>query len=282
MDYSKSVYLSSLAYAVVTALSIALIHIFTQGSVPLLLLSASALLAIIWFNGINYRRLAALYTPSLRQLKFIIVVNIIIAIQWTATFYGAKFSVPFNFLLVAFTMPLIISNIVLIRRGKSHILSLCFNLTLCGLVIYTMKNPIGVYCALAVGVLAYIYRKYTYIVMKKENYTRLDILCLRNYGLLAVSLGAYFIYHSQITMVWPSPYALIVIPLISFIIPIYLNQAGIKNAGAERHSAIASLTPMLAIGISLLLGVKDLTTSSLIIGAIAALALIIQNLYWKE
>ena len=272
--------LASFAYAFSMALAIILIHLTTQEKSPLLFVIASALIAIIWFNIINYRRLLHLYRVAYQQLRSVLIINLIIAIQWMATFYGAKYAIPFRLLLVGFIIPVIFSNLVLTKQNKKQWFYFFINLLLTIFIILTMHNLVGIICAILAGSLSYCYRKYCFSIMHKKIFSKLDILCLRNYGLLLIALLAYCLYRVPLTMTWSVIPVLITIPLLTFVLPIYFNQLGINNSGSERHSVIASLTPTIAIILSLLFGIENVSTLSLIIAFIAGIVLILQNLRW--
>ncbi len=273
-------YTASSAYSFSIAFSIVFLHLVTKDSSPILFIIVSVFIAIIWFNFINYRRLMRLYAIFFKQFKSIIIINLIIAVQWTATFYGSKYAIPFKFLLVGFIMPVVISNTNLLATNKKQCFYLIINFIMCLLIILTMHNFIGITCALLVGCLSYSYRKYSHKMMNKYSLSKLDILCIRNYGLLALSLLGYYTFKPHAAVILPSFSILALIPFITFIIPTYLNQYGIEQVGAERHSIIASLTPTIAILLSLLLGVKNIDLFSILLSSIIGIIFIFENLFW--
>ena len=271
-------YSASFSYALTTAFSAILIHLATQKHLPLPIISLCALIAIIWFNVGNRKRLRTLYTYSFHHLKHIIILNVIIAIQWIGTFYGIKIIMPYQFLIVLFLVPVMLSNITLLKYGFTQWLFLLVNIGTIATLFILIKNSLGFYIAIVVGILSYCYRKYSHFLMKDGHLSAMDILSVRNYALLLVSFTLYVIYHTQYPVSLPPLWSLLLIPFVSFIIPIYLNQIGIRNANAERHSMIASLTPLFTMSISIPLGIQQFNWIALLIILLIGVSLIVQNI----
>jgi len=271
--------LPSIGYALTTACAIVLLHVVMANISPIFLVMMSALCAVVFFHVIHRRSLVKLYKQVYAALLPVLWINVLIAAQWLGTFYAAKTALPFQFLIIAFLVPVLLSNLALSRKQTLHRFYALLNVVMVMAMLLTMRTWQGCVLSLVVGVLSYVYRKYTHDLCHDGRFSKMDILCVRNTGLLIVSAILFFC-HAHLNLAalpwWPW---WIIIPVITFILPIYLNQSGIQQMGPEHHSIVVSTTPMLALVISLFMGIAHLHFTFIVLSAVVALFLVVQTIW---
>lgn len=251
--------LFSWIYSFVTALSVIMIGQVTRQFNPILSLLFSVLLSTVYFHILNWNTIPTIYCQLNNYKRLGLAMCLIVAIVWFCTFYSISLTGPFSFIMVYFTIPAILSNILLLYqnrqnyRHKLSILILSISI-ICYITLHAnyatnfIQDIKGMFLAALGGLTGFAYLKLSYRFQQKTQLTATQILAIRSYVIivlfpLLVPSSAYKQFFQTSIRGW---LLLAFLTFLTFIIPVYCNQKGIQQVGVEKHAIIIASCPIFA------------------------------------
>jgi len=220
---------------------------------PALTLVFGSLLALLYFNLINIKKLKQTYLACWHHKKETLLINCSVFIMWLATVYGIVYAGAAVFVFVFFaTMGLTARLIEYMQQHKKRLL---FSITtiiilLVIMVVFHVQPPLatsklkGISLGLLGGVVAYYYLRLSGQFMKKTEMRATQVLAIRFY--FAVIFGYFFIPAEAISDLTPANIGFIfVIICLNLIIPLYFMQKAVGKAGSELTAILISCTPLM-------------------------------------
>lgn len=283
----RAVWASAL-YPVATAFSILLRYQLNIGLNPIVSLLLCVVFATIFFHVINYKNIQFMYRQAFKYLRASVVVNFLIAIIWVSGFVSLLFIAPFAYAVIFFSIPAIMVNIEksYAERKGYYLFSA---LALIGLVLYyllhvylvneshKMTALYGIAIAVLSGAVGLPYQKCAKRYLAYFRHSATMVLAVRSYGIILACGLTLFVLTLAGVHYLPAHWShhligiLILVVLLSFVLPLYLNQKGVGNAGPLLHSCIIASCPLITFILSYSLGVGHNLDHSLQSGMIALL-----------
>lgn len=221
---------------------------------PSLNLVFGSLIALCYFNLINFRKMPSLYRACYQNKREVILINLCVFIVWLSTVYGAVYAGASLFSLLFFGSLGATSRVAEYLQHKKPVefLSLLLILGLLDAAIYLNVDRQfnidifkGVLCGVGGGVVGYFYLNLSGHFMKEHNLNATQILAMRFY--LAVLLGFLFIPHGAITELTLHNFGLIfLVTCFNLMIPVYFSQRAVQVVGSEITGTIVSCMPFVA------------------------------------
>ena len=252
-------YWPSLFYPVATALSIVFRHTLNVSINPMFSLLVSAIIATVVFHLINIKNTKFMYQRIRENIALFIKVNFLIGVIWVAAFAALKFINPISYCVVYFATPAICAFINIYWHNKR----LSFLLTGIGLLIVlfvfvvgvllkqpTISNALGLVITFIGGFTGYIYKKVSYKYSQHMGGAPTIVLATRGFGIIGISLivllGFTFSGMPVMSTHWSEQLMaiFIVVVVLTFLLPVYLNQKGIEAVGPKKHSLLVALCPL--------------------------------------
>lgn len=261
----KFPYLMSFFYNLTTVISIVAIDKVNNQLHPTLALFISTLVSVLFFNLINLGNLKKLYAIAYSDFSLTVMINLIVAGLWIGSFYSLYYIDPFSYIFIFSSIPAIIS--IGIEKQKvvvGSLLSLIFIAYLVILSIHVNHSYLGILYALISGLFSYAYRRINYFYARKHQLSASMCLAIRSYGIIFLCPLILFYLHEMqpSTLLIYGNYhqiliSMLIVTLFSFILPLYLNQKALQNAGVHAHNLITSFIPFMVILVSYFMGIEN-------------------------
>jgi hypothetical protein len=242
---------------------------------PFFSLLFASVLATIYFNVVNFRKLKAIYLHVFQNKKIWLIVMLIVLWMWLTTIFGpgligASF---FNFIYFALLgiLGFLFTSLKDFNKNKNKFyLGVTISLLLAfSIIFFLTKNfdlnkVIGILLALLGGVGSFVYFKQSQIFMRKTNFSASQVLAVRFY--LAIFLLSFLSpFRQTITTLHFNQWLdLLMLTLATFIIPLYFSQKALEKISAETHAIINSFCPLIT-GVFQWVFFRDLAVFNIII-----------------
>ena len=248
-------YADAMLYAVFTATSIVFIDKLAEAIDPLVSLLFMVSGASIWFNLINFRHLARLYTICCSNHRAYFLIALVISINWIASIYAPHYGDPFIYLAIYFIILSICGLLASYWQSKSNIylISCAILFITCIMLGFFYKiDPdrnitIGFTLGIIGGISAYIYAFLSNKFIRKNGFTSSQLLAIR---FLPLNLLLFFFLkfkHLSFNLHIHNIIFLIITTFISLIIPVYFYQQAIKNWQAIPKVLVLEVPAMVEI-----------------------------------
>ena len=242
-------YLYALFYIITIAVS--LVWVDSLGDIyPIgYLLFATTLTATVFFNGCCLKSIRSTYAAINQEPILWLYLSITVLITWGFSYYTTVHASATIAVCLFFTSQALLSNI---HQKKYTFSFLC--LALIGLVCYAAKQ--GTWLSYLAGILSgfcsYLYFKASCIYSKKLNKKPIQVLAVRYYLLLVISLGlviediithqSIVVHHHSFSF---SLITLILLGLSNMVIPNFFSQCSVQKIGPAAFAYISTLIPVI-------------------------------------
>ncbi len=106
-------------------------------------------------------------------------------------------------------------------------------------------KAIGIASSIITGIFGYIYTKFSYKIYKKYDLSASQVLSIRFWLLLILTLSSMFFLDQHIEISFGAIFKLVILGFTVLIIPLYFSQISITNIGPNLTSIIIGVTPVL-------------------------------------
>ncbi|MED7788450.1 hypothetical protein [Francisella sp. 19X1-34] len=235
----------SFLYILVSVMAIVLTEYAIEKIPVIYVLACTNLFAIIFFNTLNIKRLKIVYSMLLNKDLIISVVrvNSLITIMWFCYFFAVSLCGATDFMLLCYLFVAVPAGIL--NRQLKKITSILIVVIIFFIEFYNQIHIVeGGVISLIGGTATYFYFKESETLNKKYNFSSLDVLCIRFYLLVIISMVFVFLDSNVIFNIEQIPY-MIILSILTLILPLYLAQIGISKIGAMNHSFFITFMPFL-------------------------------------
>lgn len=257
-------------YVFASAFSFLLIHASVHYFPTGLTIFTSSLIAAILFHLANFNKIIPMYKKCFDNKVSWMKILVLMLINWITAIYGNTLSFPFVYIFFYFCsistfgflyLNKVESNSLLEKSMHKYskfsisclvgLMSIYFLVNIFEILSMNhvthsdiaVKNIIGSILGVAGGISGYFYGKESQLFSIKTKLTTSQILAVRFWLMILLS---YFLipngiahYYSVKNMIY-----VFLIAIFSFVLPVYFNQKGILDVGAEKNSIIRGLTPL--------------------------------------
>jgi hypothetical protein len=253
---------------------------------PLFSLFLTSLYAAIFFHLVNFKDIKEIYKKCCKHKTDWLLICANVLITWVVTFYGSAKLGSFGFIFITFITAAIISFGLLQIQQREISGIYCF--TLISLLIVLMvgvrelwaQNFIysitSFWLGIIGGIFSYLYRRQSYIFSQKTGLKATQVLAIRFYGVLLIT--GFLTSHDWLQVNLRILLSMLLLSFIVFIIPIFFNQKGITQIGAEQHSIISATCPAFTYLVEAI-HKGNWSNSILLIGLIASFLLMLPYFY---
>lgn len=243
-------YIQAFLYIISIAMSVIWVDQLGKSYNPWVLLLGVSIIATIIFNLISFKSFIKNHKLIFQDFGLWLLLSLMMAICWYLTYEATIISSPRALISILFTSSAGFSAIA----QKNYLKFILCTLTV--LLIYIV-TPESSYISLIESILAglsfFLYYKYSTKFASKHALTSLDILAVRFYLLIIVSL-AFTLYYEFYSVefkniVFENPIStlliIILLAIINMIIPNYFSQSSAIHLGYETFSTLVSFTPVI-------------------------------------
>ncbi len=253
---------ASFFYPIATSISVIYVNKISTSLSPLLSLLICVSLATAFFHVVSYRKIRLIYQSALHNWQQSLRINLLLLVIWVSMFYALSLINPYSFILIYFITPAIITYAIKCKhepRYSTFIACVGLSLVACayllffyGQSLFHTKQLIGILLSTIGGVSAFYYRTCSARYSQMIPGGAVAILAVRSFGIIIgciVGLALLSLLHQHpLTGLAVSNgqlyLNLLIILILSFVLPLYLNQKGIEKCGPLIHSCIAAICPL--------------------------------------
>ena len=248
---------------------------------PLFSLLVTSIIATLYFNLINVKKLKIMYVACLEHKRLWIPIMVTILVMWSCTMIspGLIGASLFNFVYYAWLGALGFLSLSFQDWNKNKI-KFYFALCLLALVAiniffvldhnFSRNIILGILLSLIGGISSFVYFKQSQALIKAMRFSATQILAVRFYLTIIVLLIILPKHNIVHYFTLSNLVSLIVLAALSLIIPLYFSQKALEHISSEQHAIINSLCPILT-GIIQEVTFKDLAVEQIIIYVVYSL-----------
>lgn len=252
-------YTYSLFFCGAVAFSSILIHDTNQSVNPYLSVFLTFLICTVWFNLVNVKYLAQLYSRIFSNRKIFFLINILTALNWVTTFEALKYIDPILYISLFMGLTPIFTYFITTIQQKNEFKfkTILISLSIaCILIIITMldKKSLsmvgnnnfnkGVILTVISSIASSVYMIYSKKMETKLALTASQIVGTRFYVLVIYS-GLVCLNGNCFSEIYNIQFSnFICLALVSSIIPMYSIQKSIFYIGAVKTSFIIPFAPI--------------------------------------
>lgn len=253
---------------------------------PFTIVFFTFLFTTVFFTLINLPSIREFCSNLRHSPKQLVVINIVSVVIWLGVFWSLKYLNPAESLCVYMSMTPIatllfttkLKNIGQHKKDIFYGLAIIILLSILVLdTVYLVPNKwfvfLGVIFGLAAGITGAFYNVFSQ-KMHKNNFTATQVLAMRFYLLLIISL--VMSVHGNMLMATLHNISWITflgLALLSSVLPLFFKQQAIIFIGAQKISYVMPFTPVAAYGIELLTGAYKFNPSVFILVACVSVLL---------
>lgn len=261
-------YLLIFSYCLMTAFFAVAVNKLEASGDPFTIVFFTFLFTTAFFTLINLPNIRMFWSNLCSSPKQLLTINIVSVVIWLGVFWSLKYLNPAESLCVYMSMTPIATLLFTIKLAninqykKDIFYGVAIIILLSALVIdtvYMVPNKwwiiLGVIFALAAGITGAFYNVFSQKMHKQNNFTATQVLAMRFYLLLLISL--FMSLHDQTfstTLQQISWLTFLGLALLSSVLPLFFKQQAIIFIGARKISYVMPFTPVAAYGIELLTG----------------------------
>jgi hypothetical protein len=241
-------------YILFNALSLVMVEYTGQIVRPSVILLFGSIYAILFFNGINYSKLALIYKSVKENWALCVVVNATIAVVWLCTVYSTSLAGAGSFTFIFFSVN---GTIAFARAHYPHAVAQTLKkisitgsvLLIASMSIYYFEHQpdyrhfLGMLLAAIGGAVSFVYMKQTEQMIKRMKFSASQILAVRFY---LSTLLCYLVFPVG-SVLQMNAHQFILVSLVSMfalIVPLYVSQKSVEKVGAEVNAMVASTAPL--------------------------------------
>ncbi len=250
-------YLYGITYSLIIALGAVLVHEVGSQLPIALILFCSCSLAIVVFHLLNVNKISAMYSKLWQVKSLWIVIMLVIVWMWLCSMYGYYLVHPEIFMLLYFSVNFFLglANKFFNKRLNTWqvITIFCFSMGSVSLILFkfiqtqlplTRLNDVGMVLGILGGISTFVYIKLSYKLSQITELSSTQILAVRFWLLFFVALLMFVLLPKEhLILNRDSLVALLVIPLFTMIIPLFLVQQSIIKVGPMSTSILIGLVP---------------------------------------
>ena len=266
------------AYIILNAFSALLRQYMGSQLSPALTLLIGSMIAILYFNLVNVLHLKRLYRVAYAYKKDWLILGVLIAMIWICAIYVPVYISASLYVILFFGILGECGLISTCLKKPSKILKfsivgimilLISSLVSSVMVGVSYEKIIGLTLVCMGGIAGFGYVKYSHSFMQKTGLKSTEVLAIRFYPTLLISMLLTPVGHSHSLSLFSMALAVLV-GFSCLILPIYLSQKGIEQGGPETFAIISSFMPLVT-GIFQDLILSPVATHSFIIYAVYGL-----------
>lgn len=241
-------------YILYCGLSFNYLSYITKQTSPIIILFFGSVIAIVFFNTINYNNIVNTYQKCFKDYRSWGLMMLLLLLDWLNMFFALTYGNAFIYLFFSYSALSLFGVFFSNYKRYGLITGVLIMLLASVLIFQSIKindllSIFVVICSIASGGCWYFYSAVSEIFAKKNHLYSSQILAVRFWLLLMFSGSGLFIIDSHLIS-GESLYYGFLTGLLIFIIPIYLFQFGVLSLGANKYSTLQAFTPFIALVIS--------------------------------
>lgn len=212
-------------------------------SVFLMLLNSS-LLAVLIFNGINFKSIITSHKVILADFKNWFALSLFLMLTWVFTYLGATIN---SLILLTVTF---LANALAASVHHRNTFKFIINLMIIITIYWINKDSSNYLAALygvVTGLMSYLYFWKSADFAKRNELNAVGVLSIRFYFLLLFSLiMCAFSIENLVTLTFKDLLILICLAFFNQILPNFFSQSAVQSIGPATFSFFATLIPFFA------------------------------------
>jgi hypothetical protein len=244
MNNTKIGYFAAVAYVASTLFSMFCVDQIISGFPnKFIVLFLACIISGCFFTLINFKLMTKVLSSIINSWKLYIFSSVLIGINWICSIFGVIYSNIFLYAIGYYVFSASLANISRCLNEKdklSGILFLASSILLLATFLKNKEFALGFMMAILGGATGYLYRKTIFSFSAKELLTPTQIISVRFYPLIFLSLSQF--NFSDLVTITSHQFSIIIgFAVAALIIPAYLNQITIVKLGANESTIISSL-----------------------------------------
>jgi hypothetical protein len=247
----------SFLYVLIAGMGFVLTEFLDLKIPPAFSLFFASLIATIFFNLINFRKLRHMYKGCWEQKWLYLAIMVTILVMWNCTMIGPGLigASLYSFLYFTWLGMLGFFSLCLIDWEKNY-RKFYFGLGALILILVSVLHALrmqvsynigfGIFLSIVGGTSSFIYFKQSQLLIKRIQLTATQILGVRFYLTIIISFvlipkGNFSFYLTRINLL-----EITFLAFLTLIAPLFFMQKALEKISAEQNAIILSLTPCVA------------------------------------